>query len=91
MLAISICRLEKYLAKIRIKISFIGSVGWNDKNPKSNQLFAPLYILPKTNSNKSKIIDNMKRITIILVFFKKVQLITLARRKTMMETTSQII
>src|SRR3989338_11017612 len=50
-LAISICRREKYFAKIKIKINFAGSEGCNEKAPMVNQLLVP-WTTPATKNNK---------------------------------------
>lgn len=90
MLAISICRLEKYFASIRITTSFMGSTGCKAKAPKLNQLCAPLKTLPTTNKRDSILTDKTKSITTTLVFFKKLQFTTLATRKITTDTDNQI-
>src|SRR3989338_5221335 len=60
-LAISICLREKYLAKIRMTTILSGSTGSMEKNPKSNQLAAPLTVCPKTSrAAKKKLIKTKK-------------------------------
>ena len=54
MLAISMCLLEKYLAKIRMMTILSGSTGSTEKNPKSNQLAAPLTVCPKASRTAKK-------------------------------------
>ena len=60
MLAISMCLLEKYLAKIRMTTILSGSTGSMEKNPKSNQLAAPLTVCPKASRTAKKAHQNKK-------------------------------
>ena len=60
-LAISMCLLEKYLAKIRITTILSGSTGSTEKIPKSNQLDAPLTVFPKiSRAAKKKLVKTKK-------------------------------
>lgn len=85
------CRLEKYFANISITTSFIGSTGCREKAPRSNQPFAPLNTLPTANRRKSSDTEIPNNTTTTLVFFKKLQFIVLANKKTKVDIESQII
>jgi hypothetical protein len=62
------CLREKYFAKTKIKMSFMGSAGWIAKKPRSNHPRAPLKTLPTRNRRRSKAQKVRKRVRIVFVF-----------------------
>ncbi len=70
MWAISICRREKYFARIRIKINLVGSDGSIEKKGKLNQLEAPLMLFPKTRREIKKAAAIPKTALISRLFLK---------------------
>ena len=70
---ISICRLEKYLASIKITTNFIISDGWKEKLPRENQLLAPFDVCPKNNNNNKSPKKEIKSATKISVLFKNLK------------------
>src|ERR1035437_6140815 len=62
-LAISICRLEKYFARMMMSASLAKSDGWKENDPNENQLCAPCDTLPKRNSAPKKLTDVMNNAT----------------------------
>src|SRR3989344_2661322 len=73
MLAISICRREKYFASTMISASFTNSTGWSAKPPKSNHDFAPLVAVPNTISTTSGTSTAAKSIVTVEPLRKKRQ------------------
>jgi hypothetical protein len=73
------------------KTSFIRSAGWKEKNPKSNQLFAPCEILPRIKSNNKTPETKRKINTNTFVCFKNPKSINEKIKKTAKQIASQII
>src|SRR3989338_2353166 len=88
--AISICLREKYLAKISMSTSLIGSTGSTEKNPNENQLCAPLTARAKTKRAKSAETEPKKSVTKTHVRRKNLKSIRLHTRKTTTETPIHI-
>ena len=81
----------KYFAKTKININFIMSTGWKEKKPKSNQLFAPCEIFPKTTSKSKTKEKNKNKKTNTFVRFKNRKSISEKTKNTTREITTQII
>ena len=90
-LAISICRRLKYFDKSKIMTILAKSTGWKAKEPKSNQLCAPLNTEPATNKNKRTTHETTNKTMIEPLRRKNRQSTAEAANSKVVETNSQII
>src|SRR3990167_11536863 len=91
MLAISMCRREKYFASTMISASFTNSTGWSAKPPKSNHDFAPLVAVPNTISTTTGTSTAAKSIVTVEPLRKKRQSTFAAIKNMATPTTIQSI
>ena len=61
--AISICRREKYFARMTMSETLARSDGWNEKAPNESQLSAPWDIFPKRNNEPKRSTEMTNRPT----------------------------
>src|SRR3989344_2973891 len=90
MCAISMCLLEKYFARIRMRMSFTGSTGCTLNGPKSNQLCAPLTTVPAPKRSRSSAAPKRKNAKSTSLRRRNRQSMKLPTKKTTRETRSQM-
>ena len=90
-LAISICRREKYLAKMTTRASLTKSDGWKEKTPRENQLAAPRETCPMRKRSDNMAHEATNKPTETHVFLKKRKSIKLHPKKTPRAMTIQMI